>query len=406
VKERYNQVHFLQAIIGGGLSLKIKNAELSKAKTALVHDWLTGMRGGERVLESIYELFPAPVYTLIQTKNFKSKIIDIKNVATSSLQRIPFIGRFYRKLPALFPKAIEEFDLSSYDLVLSTSHAVAKGVLTNSNQLHICYMHTPIRYAWDLTFQYLREAGLDKGVFSHYARNVLHKIRLWDVISASRVDHFVTNSHYVARRIKKIYGRESTVIYPPVDVDYFDLYEKKEDFYLAASQMVPYKKMDLIVKAFLSLPDKKLVVIGKGPQFNRVKKIAGKAKNIEILGYQPDSVLKTCLQRAKAFIFAAEEDFGILPVEAQACGTPVIAYGKGGALETVVDNETGIFFGRQEEGSLIEAIRRFEEKQKQFDCKKIRGHAENFSKDIFQKKYRKFVEDKYSEFVKKNKRIV
>ncbi len=386
--------------------MKIKNAELSKAKTALVHDWLTGMRGGERVLESIYELFPAPVYTLIQTKNFKSKIIDIKNVATSSLQRIPFIGRFYRKLPALFPKAIEEFDLSSYDLVLSTSHAVAKGVLTNSNQLHICYMHTPIRYAWDLTFQYLREAGLDKGVFSHYARNVLHKIRLWDVISASRVDHFVTNSHYVARRIKKIYGRESTVIYPPVDVDYFDLYEKKEDFYLAASQMVPYKKMDLIVKAFLSLPDKKLVVIGKGPQFNRVKKIAGKAKNIEILGYQPDSVLKTCLQRAKAFIFAAEEDFGILPVEAQACGTPVIAYGKGGALETVVDNETGIFFGRQEEGSLIEAIRRFEEKQKQFDCKKIRGHAENFSKDIFQKKYRKFVEDKYSEFVKKNKRIV
>jgi glycosyltransferase involved in cell wall biosynthesis len=331
----------------------------NKIKTALVHDWLTGMRGGERVLEAIYELFPSPVYTLVHTKNFQSDIINPKQIITSSIQKIPFSGRLYRKMPALFPKAIEEFDLSDYDIILSSSHAAAKGVLTHSSQLHICYMHTPMRYAWDLYFQYLREAKMEKGPLGWYARKTLHNIRTWDIISAGRADHIIANSRYIARRIKKVYGRDADVIYPPVNTDYFDLSEKKDDYYLTASQMTPYKKIDLIADAFKKMPDRKLLVIGDGPELKMVKRAAAGSKNIELLGYQPREMLKHYMQKAKAFIFAAEEDFGIIPVEAQACGTPVIAFGKGGVLETVIDKETGVFFERQEVSSIVEAVLRF-----------------------------------------------
>ncbi len=369
-------------------------------KTALVHDWLTGMRGGERALEAIYELYPSPVYTLVRTKNFSSSVIDPARIITSSLQKIPFSGRYYQKLLAFFPKAIEGFDLSQYDVVLSTSHSVAKGVLTNANQLHICYMHTPVRYAWDLTFQYLREAGLDRGILGWYAKNVLHRIRTWDIISANRVDYYLTNSFYVAKRIKKLYNREAEVIYGPADVDFYKLYEKKEDFYVAASQMVPYKKMDIIVKAFARMSDKKLFIIGKGPEEKKIKKLAAKAKNIEFLGYQSSESLRDYLQRAKAFVFAAEEDFGLLPVEAQACGTPVIAYGRGGAVETVIEGRTGVFFKSQDEESLMDAVFSFEKTEDRYDFKKIRKNAERFSKQEFQKRYQKFTDEKIACFFK------
>lgn len=243
------------------------------------------------------------------------------------------------------PLAIEQLDVSSHDVVISSSHAVAKGVLTGPDQLHISYVHSPIRYAWDLQHQYLREAALDSGIKGILAKYILHKMRVWDSRTSNGVDHFIANSHFISRRIKKVYGREADVIYPPVDINRFPLFEEKEDFYLTASRLVPYKRIDLIVEAFSNMPDKKLVVIGDGSEMSKIK---AKAKsNIEIMGYQSSNVMLDYMQKAKAFVFAAEEDFGITPVEAQACGTPVIAFGKGGSLETIrplgVLNPTGIF---------------------------------------------------------------
>ncbi len=361
-------------------------------KIAVVHDWLTTYAGAERVLEQILLLYPeADLYSLI---NFlpedKKGFILNKRVRTSFMQKLPFVKKKYRSYLPLMPFAIEQFDLSEYNVIISSSHAVAKGVLTNSNQLHICYCHTPIRYAWDLYYQYLRESGLEKGLKGKIAKLTLHYIRVWDSTTANRVDYFIANSKYIAKRIKKIYGKDSTVIYPPVDVDRFERCSIKKDIYLTASRMVPYKKMDLIVKAFSEMPDKKLIVIGDGPDFDKVKSKA--TRNIEILGYQSFKVLKDYMQRAKAFIFAAEEDFGITPVEAQACGTPVIAYGKGGVLETVIEDKTGIFFKEQTRESLAEAVERFERIQSKFDCNEIRKNAERFSKDRFKREFKGFVE--------------
>jgi glycosyltransferase involved in cell wall biosynthesis len=378
--------------------VNIDPGKSTQYKTALVHDWLTGMRGGERALEAIYELYPSPLYTLIKTKNFKSSIIDPSRVITSSIQKIPFSGRLYRKLPFLFPRAIEEFDLSGYDVILSTSHAVAKGVLTNASQLHICYMHTPMRYAWDLTFQYLREAGIEKGIIGMLARKAFHNIRTWDIISANRVDYYLTNSAYVARRIKKIYNREAEVIYGPADTDYFSLNENKDKTYVAASHMVPYKRMDIIAGAFSRMRNKKLVIIGKGPDEKKIKAIAANSPNIEMAGYLDREEFRNCLQRARALIFAAEEDFGLLPVEAQACGTPVIAFCRGGVRETIIDGRTGIFFTSQDEKSIIEAVGRFEEIEDGLDYRAIRENALRFSKSEFQRKYKNFVEDKIKNF--------
>ncbi len=369
-------------------------------KTALIHDWLTGMRGGERALESIYELYPSPVYTLLMTKDFKSEIIDKSRVITSSIQKIPFSGRIYQKLPMLYPKAIEEFDLSGYDVILSTSHAVAKGVLTNASQLHICYMHTPMRYAWDLTFQYLRQAGIEKGITGRIVRNILHNIRTWDIISANRVDYYLTNSAYVAKRIKKIYNREAEVIFGPADTDFYTPQGDKGQAYVAASHMVPYKRMDIIAGAFSRMPDKKLVIIGKGPEEKKVKSIAAKSPNIEFAGYLDRESLRDALRKARALVFAAEEDFGLLPVEAQACGTPVIAFGKGGARETVIDGRTGVFFSSQDEDSIIDAVGKFEGIEDRFDSGTVRNNALRFSKAEFQRKYSGFVEEKTGIFFK------
>lgn len=361
-------------------------------KIAIIHDWLVIYAGAEKVLEQILLLYPeADLYSLVDflPKDGRNFILN-KEVHTSFIQKLPFAKKKYRNYLPLMPLAIEQFDLSNYDLIISSSYAIAKGVLTNSHQLHICYCHTPIRYAWGLYHQYLKESGLDKGLKGRIAKLILHYIRMWDTTTSNRVDHFAASSKHIAKRIKRVYGRDTTVIYPPVDVDNFQLHATKEDFYLTASRMVPYKKIGIIVEAFSKMSDKRLVVIGDGPTFKNVKKMA--KKNIELLGYQKDDVLKEYLQKARTFICAAEEDFGILPVEAQACGTPVIAYGRGGVLETIVENKTGIFFKEQSVESLMDAVGDFEKNQNKFDPYEIRKNAERFNKERFKREFKEFVE--------------
>jgi glycosyltransferase involved in cell wall biosynthesis len=379
-------------------------------RIAIVHEWLTSYAGSEQVVEQILSLFPdADLYSLVDFMRDSERRGITKRARTSFLQHLPFARTRYRNFLPLMPFAVERFDLSSYDLILSSSHAVAKGVRKRPGQLHICYCHTPMRYAWDLRDQYLRETRLHKGLKGFAARMLLDRLRKWDARTAAGVDHFIANSRYIAERILRSYGRESTVIYPPVDVEGFSLSEKKEDFYVAASRMVPYKKMDLIVDAFSRMQDRKLIVIGDGPDLRKVSERAG--KNVELLGYQEADVLKGYLQRAKAFVFAAEEDFGIVPVEAQACGTPVIAFGRGGALETVVplDTEeqaasikdapapTGVFFHEQTAEALIDAVGLFEGNADRFDYFAIRRHAERFGRERFRKEYRDFVDAKMTD---------
>jgi glycosyltransferase involved in cell wall biosynthesis len=299
------------------------------------------------------------------------------------------------------PLAVELFDLSAYDIVISSAHAVCKGVLTGPDQLHISYVHSPIRYAWDLQHQYLRESGLVNGLKAWLAKWLLHKIRIWDYRTAAGVDHFVANSRFIGRRIHKVYGRKSDVIYPPVDVNAFDFCEHKQDYYMTASRLVPYKRMDLIVQAFAQMPDKKLVVIGDGPEMPKLRALV--APNVTLLGYQSFEALKRYMQQARAFVFAAEEDFGITPVEAQACGTPVIAYGKGGSRETVVDSPdptkaTGIWFAEQSVDSLVSAIERFESLPSPISPQVCRQHAERFSIERFRGEFSQYVNQRWVEF--------
>jgi len=367
-------------------------------KKALIHDWFSTYAGAEKCVESFTDIWDDfEIYSLIDflSGTDRDKILKGKRAHTSFIQRLPFAKDKYRNYLPLFPLAIEQFDLSDYDVVLSSSHAVAKGVLTHSNQLHIAYVHTPIRYAWDLYHQYLRESGLDRGLKGMLAKYFLHKIRLWDASTANRVDHYVANSRYIARRIEKIYGKPSDVIYPPVDVDKFTLREAKDEFYLTASRMVPYKKIDLIVEAF-SQTDKKLLVIGDGPDMAKIKSKAG--KNVELLGFADDETMTDLMGRAKAFVFAAEEDFGITPVEAQACGTPVICFGRGGARETVIDGESGLYFMEQNVKELLGAVVKFEQNRDKFEPVKIRENSLRFSRVRFEAEIKSYVEKKYEEF--------
>ncbi|WP_299086713.1 glycosyltransferase family 4 protein [uncultured Campylobacter sp.] len=367
-------------------------------KKALIHDWFSTYAGAEKCVESFTDIWDDfEIYSLIDflTDADRNKILKGKRAHTSFIQKLPFAKDKYRNYLPLFPLAIEQFDLSGYDVVLSSSHAVAKGILTHSNQLHIAYVHTPIRYAWDLYHQYLRESGLDRGLKGMLAKYFLHKIRLWDASTANRVDHYVANSRYIARRIKKTYGKPSDVIYPPVDVDKFMLREAKEEFYLTASRMVPYKKIDLIVEAFSQM-DKKLLVIGDGPDMAKIKSKAG--KNVELLGFADDETMADLMGRAKAFVFAAEEDFGITPVEAQACGTPVICFGRGGARETVLDGKSGLYFMEQNAKELLAAVAKFEQNYDKFEPVKIRENSLKFSRARFEAEIKSYVEKKYEEF--------
>lgn len=371
---------------------------MNNKKTAIVHDWMVGYAGSERVVESLTNIWKdADIYLLFDFLNDSDRSIILKNKkpSTSFIQNLPGARKNHRKYLPLFPYAIEQFDLSDCDLILSSSHAVAKGVLTSSKQLHICYCHTPIRYAWDLTFQYLRESNLDRGIKGLLAKSFLHYIRMWDSSTVNRVDYFIANSKYIAGRIKKIYNRDAEIIYPPVDTIKFQLNSNKENYYLTASRLVPYKKIDIIVRAFTEMPDKKLLVIGDGPDEAKIKKFAG--SNIEFLGYQEPVKLSKYMQKAKAFVFAADEDFGIVPIEALSCGTPVIALNKGGTAETII-KETGILFDDQTAESIKNSVFAFEKSENKFEPTKLHEYAKNFDRKIFEEKIKSFVENKSNEF--------
>jgi len=361
-------------------------------RIAIVHDWLVTYGGAERVLEQMLKVYPqAELYSLYDfIPAGRRGFILNKKVATSFLQRLPFARSRYRDYLPLMPLAIEQFDLSAYDLIISSSAAIAKGVITGPDQLHVCMCYSPARYAWDLTHQYLTESNLRRGPLSWLARYLLHRLRIWDVRTANGVDEFIAISEHIARRINKVYRRDSTIIYPPVDIEAFKLHAHKEDFYLTVSRMVPYKKIDLMAEAFSKMPDKKLAIVGDGPDYRKIKRKA--SPNVELLGYQPFCTIRDLMQRARAFVFAAEEDFGIVVVEAQACGTPVIAYGKGGALETIVANKTGVFFARQDSDSLIQAVGEFEKNRQAFDPYEIRRNARRFSLYRFRSEFKNFIE--------------
>lgn len=361
-------------------------------KTAIVHDWIINIGGAERVLRELYKIFKdSDIYTLICKEEIAKKFgIENKRIKTSFLQSIPFSAKFYRYMLPLMPNAIESFDLSGYDLIISSSHCVAKGVLTNSYQIHLAYVHTPMRYAWDMYHSYLRDSKFNKGLRGLIAGQIFKKIRIWDLSTANRPDYYIANSYYVAKKIKKIYGKDSLVIYPPVDISLFSLRDKKEDFYITAGRLVPYKKVDLIVEAFSRLKDRKLIVIGKGSEIRKLKSIA--TKNIDFIGHVDEKTLANYLGRAKAFIFAAEEDFGILPVEAQGCGTPVIAFRGGGVTETVIDGKTGIFFEEQSAQAIIDAVKKFEEIEERFSPAEIRKNSERFSTERFREEIISFIQ--------------
>jgi len=365
---------------------------LSNLRVAIVHDFLYTYAGAERVLEQLIALFPqAELFSLFDflPENLRG-FIRGKTVRSTFLQKLPWARRNHRVYLPLMPLAIEQLDLTGYDIVVSSSYLVAKGVITRPDQLHISYCHTPARFAWDLQNQYLDRRGLVHGIKSIIARLILHYVRNWDVRSSNGVDIFVTNSDFVGRRINKIYRRSAATIYPPVNTDWFVPNGEKEDFYFTVSRLVAYKRIDLIIQAFNQMPTRRLIVAGDGPEFEALRAMAG--PNIRVLGYQPAERLRQYMQRARGFVFAAEEDFGIVPVEAQACGTPVIAFGRGGVLESVIPGQTGLFFNEQSVESVVHTVGEFESRQ--WDSQLIRRNAERFSIQQFR--------DQFWELTKKN----
>lgn len=371
-------------------------------KTAIVHEWLVNYAGSEKCVESFTNICPdATVYSLVDFLNEEQREIILKGkfAQTSFIQKLPGANTRHRYYLPLFPKAIESFDLSDYDIIISSSHAVAKGVKTNKKQLHISYCYSPMRYAWDNADEYL------KGFKGSVAKLFIKYLRRWDLKSSKNPDYIVAISEHIRKKIKRIYNRDADVIYPPVDTDKFQLETNKSDYYLAASRLVPYKKIDLIIDAFAKMLDKKLVVIGSGPEKEKI--IAKATPNIDVIGYQDFESLKSYMQKAKAFVFAAEEDFGIVVVEAMACGTPVIAFGIGGAAETVVDGVTGILFPEQTVDSIVEAVKRFDVISHSMNYKEIRLHSERFSRQTFERNIKDYVNEKLKNFqynkVKKEK---
>jgi glycosyltransferase involved in cell wall biosynthesis len=350
---------------------------------ALVQDALPFMGGAEKVLEAVLEIFPqAPIFTLVYNPDrFRGTIFENHPIYSSFINRLPWANRHYRSYLPLFPLAIEQIDLRAYEVILSFSYAAAHGVLTRPDQLHISFTHTPLRHAWNNYHQSLQDLGLSRWPISWAVRLFLHYLRLWDFSAAQRVDHFVAISEWVSQLISKAYGRSSTVIYPPVDVADFQPMRPRQDYYIAISRLVHHKKVDLIVRAFsqLGLP---LIVVGEGSEYKHLAKLA--RPNVKLLGWQSVRQIQGLLGKAKAFVHAAEEDFGIAIVEAQAAGCPVIAYGSGGALETVVSGKTGVFFSQQTVESLMCAVERFEAVGQDFDISDLRWNASRFSKQRFQ----------------------
>jgi glycosyltransferase involved in cell wall biosynthesis len=370
-------------------------------KVAIVHDWFVSAGGAENVIQAIIDIFPdADLFSVVDffDDDQRNKYLHGKCTKNTFIQKLPFAKKNYRNYLPLMPFAIEQLDLTEYDLVLSSSHAVAKGVITSPDQLHICYCYSPIRYAWDMKFEYLKESNLTKGFKSLVARYFLHKIKIWDITTSNNVDFFISISNFIKDRIYKCYRRDSKIIFPNVDVEAFPLHIDKGDFYFTASRLVPYKRLALIAEAFSMMPDKKLIIIGDGPERDKVKKVALSSSNISYLGYQDYQTLKEHMMKAKAFIFAAEEDFGIVPLEAQACGTPVIAFGKGGSLDTVIDTKTGFYFHQQTTDSIVEAVCKFEENRSLLlSPSMIRDHAMKFSTEIFKANFKQFVLEKCEE---------
>lgn len=359
-------------------------------KVAFVQDWLTVNGGAEKVAKEIVNCFDdVSIFCLIDFLSEKDRIdiIKGKTTTTSFIQKLPFAKNHYRNYFPLFPKAIESIDFTGYDLIVSSSYSVAKGLKkATKSQIHICYCHSPIRYAWDLEDEYLSHLSFLKRVI---ARILLKYIRQWDLKTANRPDYYLTNSNFVAERIKRIYKRDSTVIYPPIDTSNFTFVNEKEDYYFTSARMVPYKKIDVIIKAFKQLPHLKLIISGDGPELVHLKNIA--TNNVSFLGFVDKTTLIKYTQKAKAYVLAAEEDFGITSIEAQSCGTPVIALRKGGYLETVLENKTGVFFDEQTPDSIAKCITIFEQKAINFAENDFKTHVNKFSIERFRNEFNTFI---------------
>ena len=382
-------------------------------KVALIHDWLSqDYKGGaEKVLKEIEKLLSNKdlnysLYTLVNHLDKDTlEEYNQEKIFTSLIQNLPFSKKHFHKYLPLFPYAIEQFDLNEYNLVISSSHSVAKGVITSPDQLHISYIHSPMRYAWDQMNTYLNKSSYKKLRLTILLRLILQSLRKWDYISSVRVDKFVANSSFTAKRIKKYWGRKSKIIHPPVDTNYFCPNDNRGEFYLSVSRLVPNKRIDLLVKAFnkLNFP---LIIVGKGPEKKDLEKIAN--KNIKFLGFQKDSEIKELMENCRAFIYAGIEDFGIAPVEAMAAGSPIIAYGKAGILDTVncitsnSENPTGLIYKDQSQDALKDCVQYFEDKKiwKNFSNVNINNWAQNFGVETFQQKFNMYIDQSLAEFKK------
>jgi glycosyltransferase involved in cell wall biosynthesis len=370
-------------------------------RVAIVHDWLYVLGGAEQVLREILRCYPdADVFTLFDLLRPEDRQkLGFERSHTSFLQKMPLLGRYHRSYLPLMPLAIEQFDLSNYDLVISSSCAVAKGVLTGPEQVHIAYVHSPMRYAWDLQHLYLKESGYATGVKGMIARSILHKMRIWDARTAHGPDAIFTNSQFVARRIKKIYGRDAKVIYPPVSIAHRDAILPLGNHFLAASRLVPYKRIEPIVRAFNDMPDLELIVAGDGPEAGRLRKMAG--PNVRFAGFVPDRQLRDLMSTARAFVFAAEEDFGIVLVEAQSEGAPVLALGRGGARESILASgprPTGMFFESADPQSIADCVRSFVVKEKTISRLDCRQRAGFFSAERFRSQFVAAVNEELERF--------
>jgi glycosyltransferase involved in cell wall biosynthesis len=367
---------------------------MASKKVALVHDWLTGQRGGEKVLEVLAEIFPqAPIYTLLHLKGSQIRAVEERRIVTSFIQKMPFLRRKYRSYLPLFPLAIELLDLQNFDMVVSSSHCVAKGIIPRPDALHISYIHSPVRYAWNQYHAYFSAEKLN--FFSRkLIPPIIHRLRIWDESSSHRVDHFVANSNTTAQRIQRYYRRRADVIYPPVDTDFFKPGSAGGDYFLIVSALVPYKKIDLVIEAFNRL-DRPLKIVGTGGEYKKLKRAAG--PNVEFLGsLEPENLLKV-YQGARALVMPGEEDFGINALEAQACGVPVVSFARGGGTETVLPNKTGVLFPHPTIESLVAAIDKIQSIP--FNKDSLRGHALEFSRSVFKTKISAYLQKKWNEFL-------